>query len=100
MRTDGDKKFIGKTNREAAINAGLAAQLEDGSFATIHHINQDGMGKLVEASTRYHGVGKPGQNALHSIWGKNKPHPTNHIDRPKFVQDSKAYWKWRVGNEQ
>ncbi len=92
-----------KTNAEAA-RAGVAPELKDGSFATLHHINQNGLGNLVEASTRYHGVGKPGQNTLHSLHGKlnGKPkgHPTNPVDRNKFGQDTKAYWKERVANNE
>jgi hypothetical protein len=55
-RTSGDKRFIGKTNEEAA-KAGLPPQLSDGNFATLHHLGQNSRGPLVEASTRYHGVG-------------------------------------------
>ena len=71
IRTSGDKRFIGKTNAEAA-KYGLAPQLNDGNFATLHHLGQDSRGGLAEASTRYHGVGKYGQHILHSQYGKNK----------------------------
>ena len=95
----GAREFVGRTNREAA-HAGIAPELADGFSATLHHINQNGLGNLVEASTRYHGVGKPGQNALHSLHGKldGKPrgHPTNPIDRPKFDQDKMSYWRQRI----
>ena len=99
VRTAGDKRFIGKTNAEAAKN-GLPPQLSDGNFATLHHIGQDGRGPLVEASTRYHGVGKkPGQDILHSQYGKNKPNPNYPVDRKAFANDTKEYWKYRVNNK-
>ena len=97
VRTTGDKRFIGKTNAEAAAK-GLPPQLPDGKFATLHHIGQKSTGPLVEASTKYHGVGKPGQHILHQQFGKNKPHPTLPIDRVKFRVDKSEYWKWRVNN--
>jgi hypothetical protein len=96
-RTAGDKRFIGKTNAEAA-NAGLSPQLDDGGFATLHHLGQDSRGGLAEASTRYHGVGKYGQDILHSQYGKNVPHPNFPIDRQKFGIDTREYWKWRITN--
>ena len=72
IRTNGDKRYIGKTNAEAAQH-GTAIELADGSMTTLHHLGQDSRGGLVEASTRYHGVGKYGQDILHSQYGKNKP---------------------------
>ena len=96
-RTAGDKRFIGKTNAEAA-DAGIAPQLNDGNFATLHHLGQDSRGGLVEASTRYHGVGKYGQDILHSQYGKNVPHPEFPIDRQKFGIDTREYWKSRGTN--
>jgi hypothetical protein len=95
VRTNGPLDFRGKTNLEGAL-LGKAPQLPDGSFATLHHIGQDGLGSLVEASTRYHGVGKSGQDILHGLYGRSKPHPVNPIDRPKFGQDTTAYWKERA----
>ena len=65
-------------------------------MVTLHHINQSGVGNLAEASTRYHGVGKPAQDVLHGLYGRLKPHPVNPVDRPKFKQDTAAYWKERV----
>jgi hypothetical protein len=96
VRTAGDKRYIGKTNAEAA-RAGFAPQLGDGYLATLHHINQDGLGNLVEASRKYHGFGKDGYSSLHGIWGKSRGHPTNPVDRPKFEKDTEAYWKSRIG---
>ncbi len=98
VRTSGDKRFIGKTNAEAA-KAGLAPQLSDDSFATLHHVGQNGEGPLAEASTGYHGVGKSGQQALHSQYGTNEPHPTNPVDRRAFGVDTREYWQWRVSQE-
>ncbi len=98
VRTAGDKRFVGKTNAEAA-KAGFAPEIEGGYLATLHHINQDGLGNLVEASRKYHGFGKDGYNSLHGIWGKNKGHPTNPVDRPKFDKDTESYWKSRIAGE-
>ncbi len=98
VRTSGDKRFIGKTNAEAS-GSGLAPQLPDGGFATLHHIGQDSRGPLAEASTRYHGVGKYGQDILHSQFGKSKPNPSFPIDRKKFNADTREYWKFRVENK-
>ncbi|MCB2309227.1 hypothetical protein LGL08_21915 [Clostridium estertheticum] len=98
IRTDGKSGFIGKTNSQAAAS-GLAPQLSDGNFATLHHTGQDSRGALAEASTRYHGVGKYGQDILHSQYGKNKPNPKFPIDRKKFSVDTREYWKFRVENK-
>ncbi|WP_093534933.1 HNH/ENDO VII family nuclease [Psychrobacillus psychrotolerans] len=98
VRTSGDKRFIGKTNAEA-FGSGLAPQLPDGGFATLHHIGQDSRGPLAEASTRYHGVGKYGRDILHSQFGKSKPNPSFPIDRKKFNADTREYWKFRVENK-
>ena len=98
VRTNGDKRFVGKTNAEAA-RAGLAPQLDDGYLATLHHIGQDSRGAIAEASMRYHGVGKSGQNILHGQFGKNKPHPVFPVDRKKFNQDTRDYWKMRGFNQ-
>jgi|GEM_PF-6120738 len=73
--------------------------VSDGNFATLHHLGQDARGPLAEASTRYHGVGKPGQDILHSQYGRNQPHPTHQPDRKKFGVDTREYWRWRVANE-
>jgi hypothetical protein len=97
VRTAGDRRFIGRTNAEAA-RAGLAPQLADESFATLHHVGQDARGALVEASTRYHGVGRYGQDALHSQYGRSMPNPNYPIDRARFSVDTREYWQWRVGN--
>jgi hypothetical protein len=97
VRTNGPADFVGRTNAEAAAR-GFAPELTDGNFATLHHIGQDSRGALIEASTRYHGVGKPGQNALHSLYGRNAPHPVNPIDRRAFSVDTREYWQWRWQN--
>jgi len=98
IRSDGPKDFIGRSNADAAAK-GLSPQLRDGSFATLHHMGQDSRGALAEASTRYHGVGTPGQNALHSQYGKNIPNPNFPIDRRAFSVDTREYWQWRVKNQ-
>ena len=79
------------------MRAGLAPELLGGYFATLHHINQNGKGVLVEASRRYHGFGKEGHDALHGIWGKGKGHPNNPVVRNLFSKDNTAYWKQRLG---
>ena len=97
VRTEGPPIYRGITNGEAAKRWGKAPQLSDGSMATLHHINQNGLGNLAEASTRYHGIGKnPGQNILHGLYGRSKPHPSNPVNRPKFDVDTAEYWKWRA----
>ena len=98
MRTSGDKNFIGKTNAQAG-ERGLSPQLSDGDFTTLHHIGQDSRGALAEASIRYHGVGKYGQDILHSQYGRSTPTPNFPIDRSKFGVDNREYWKWHVGNK-
>jgi hypothetical protein len=45
------------------------------------------------------GVGKPGNEILHSQYGRNKPNPQYPIDRNAFANDTKEYWKWRVNNK-
>jgi len=98
-RTSGDARAIGMTNEEAARRFGLAPELNDGNFATLHHLGQDSRGGLVEASTRYHGVGKPGQDILHSQYGRNQPNPNFPIDRQRFDVDTREYWRFRANNE-
>ncbi|MFI3201934.1 MAG: RHS repeat-associated core domain-containing protein, partial [Eubacteriales bacterium] len=97
VRTNGAKKYQGMTNA-AAAQKGLAPELNDGSLATLHHLGQDSRGGLVEASTRYHGVGKYGQDILHSQFGRNKPNPNFPINRKQFQVDTKEYWIWRSNN--
>ncbi|MEE4375825.1 HNH/ENDO VII family nuclease [Pseudomonas alliivorans] len=97
LRSFGDKRFIGNTNFEAAAK-GMPPELPDDNFTTLHHRGQKSPGPLVEGSTRYHGVGKPGQDILHSQYGRSKPHPTLQPDRKKFDVDTREYWKWRVNN--
>lgn len=95
IRTSGDKRFVGKTNADAA-RAGLAPQLNNGYFATLHHIGQDSRGALVEASRQFHGVDSPYHKILHNQFGKNKPNPFYPVDHDIFRKESAAYWKMRV----
>ena len=99
VRTGGDSRALNMTNAEAARRYGLAPQLDDDNFATLHHIGQDARGPLAEASTRYHGGGKPGQDILHSQYGRSQPHPTHQPNRKQFNVDTREYWKWRAPNE-
>lgn len=103
VRTAGRDKFIGKTNAEAA-HAGLAPQLPDGSFATIHHIGQDARGALVEASTSIHKLGgkklpsgKTPFDVLHSQHGTRAPHPEFPVNHSVWSTEASAYWKFRIG---
>ncbi len=96
VRTSGIRDFRGKTNLEAA-KAGHAPQLPDGSTATLHHIGQDSRGALVEASRRYHGIDKgKAHDAIHGVYGRNKPHPEFPVDHDIFKLETKQYWKERV----
>lgn len=97
VHINGPADFVGRTNAEAATR-GFAPQLADGNFATLHHIGQGSRGALIEASTRYHGVGRSGQNALHSLYGRNAPHPRYPIDRRAFSVDTRECWQWRWQN--
>lgn len=96
VRTVGRDQYRGLSNRDAALKYGAAPQLNDGNFATLHHLGQDVRGGLVEASRRYHGVGKYGQDSLHSQYGKNKPHPEFPVDHKIFTKEHAEYWKWRA----
>jgi hypothetical protein len=97
-RTGGDRRGIGLTNAEAARRFGLGPQLNDGFIATLHHLGQNARGPLVEASTRYHGVDKPLDRALHSQFGRRKAHPTRPVNRKQFAIDTREYWMWREQN--
>jgi hypothetical protein len=97
IRTNGPSDFFGRTNAEAA-KRGYSPQLPDGNFATLHHIGQDARGPLAEANTSYHGVGKPGQDALHGLYGRNAPNLYYPINRDAFRIDSRDYWQWREQN--
>lgn len=99
---EGNKRFIGRTNAEAA-KAGIAPELPNGYFATLHHIGQDSRGALVEASRHLHdfsGItlpnGKKSFDILHSVYGHRQPHPIFPVDHNVFKLDFAAYWKWRV----
>lgn len=90
VKTDSREKFgYDQLNRLERAN------LSDGSFGILHHLGQDSRGALVEASTRYHGVGKYGQDILHSQFGRSKPHPVYPINRRQFDVDTREYWKTR-----
>jgi hypothetical protein len=103
VRTAGRDKFVGKTNAEAA-RAGLAPQLPDGNFATLHHIGQDSRGALVETSRRIHKFGgqklpsgKTPFDILHSQYGTKTPHPKFPVDHSIWNAEASAYWKSRIG---
>src|SRR5690606_20167136 len=72
IRTTGDYKFRGKTNKEAAL-AGKAPELPDGSIAQLHHIGQDSRGALVEVSGKIHSFkNKKAFKALHNQFSGSK----------------------------
>jgi hypothetical protein len=102
LRTKGDRKFIGKTNADAA-KAGLAPQLKDGHFATLHHIGQNAKGPLVEASTHLHSFestklpnGKRPFDILHSSHGAKAKHPEFPVNHEQFKLEAKKYWQYRA----
>ena len=108
VRSKGDKNFIGKTNLEASL-AGLAPQLRNGYFATLHHIGQNNKGPLVEASTHIHSFSgikinidgaksKRAFDILHSQFGYGNKNPVNPVDHSIFAQESSKYWKNRAQN--
>lgn len=102
VRTAGDKRFIGKSNAEAA-NAGLPPQLGDGSFATLHHSQQSARGPWFEASTRYHNIGTAKKPPLHPYRGAQNPDfplgrgPGSLREEFQTIE-SPEYWQWRELN--
>ena len=97
--SDGPKKFLGKTNRDAAL-AGKPPELADGSFVNLHHIGQNSKGPLVEASTKHHTFGTKSFKSLHNQYGINKGHPEFPVDHGnKWRNDVSNYWKNRGQNE-
>ena len=98
VRTSGDKRFIGKTNREAAL-VGHRPQLENGKFVTTHHVGQNAKGPIVEASTEFHDFSNPKAfNSLHSQHGKRKSHPNFPVNQTTWKKEQAEYWKWRIKN--
>jgi hypothetical protein len=96
VRTKGDKRFIGRTNREAALK-GKGPESNDGSIIQLHHIGQDSRGGLVEISGTVH---KKGHKMLHNQFEgeKNPDFPVNH--GIKWQRDVTEYWKWRAKDGQ
>jgi hypothetical protein len=94
----GDNRFIGKTNREAALS-GKAPELPDGNLIQLHHIGQDSRGPLAEISGTIHNPSnKKVFKALHNQFG-GKGHPEFPVDHgSKWKSDVSEYWKWRVKN--
>ncbi len=103
VRTAGDKRFIGKTNAQAAAQEGLPPQLPDGNFATLHHSQQDARGPFYEMSTKVHNIRNAKQPPLHPYRGQQ--HPDFPLGRGKGSlrdafqsTESPEYWKWRAMN--
>ncbi len=99
IRTAGDRRFIGKTNAEAA-RAGLRPQLPDGNFVTLHHSQQSARGPWFETSTKVHNISTAKEPPLHPYRGAQ--HPDFPLGRgPGSLRDafqrveSPEYWKWR-----
>lgn len=100
-RSAGDRRAIGMTNAQAAERYGLPPQLPDGNFATLHHSQQNAVGPLFEASTRYHNIHSITTPPLHP-YGR-AGHPFNPMGRgdgsPRHIFQTlevKEYWMWRV----
>jgi len=94
----GPRKFIGKTNRDAAL-AGYRPELVDGNFVATHHIGQSSKGPIVEASTKQHSFkNQQAFKALHNQFG-GKKHPNDPVDHKIWDKEQVEYWKWRAKNE-
>jgi RHS repeat-associated protein len=101
IRRAGDVRGRGLSNVEAAERFGLAPQLPDGFFATLHHSQQNAGGPLFEASTRYHNFSTINKGPLHP-YGR-RGHPSNPMgrgpgSRRQLFQDFEVreYWMWRA----
>ena len=98
VRITGAKKGRGLTNAQAAEKYGLAPILDvDGKVATLHHSQQQSIGPLFEASTRYHNIGNAKKAPLHPYNGKlNLFNPMSEETRKAFQKvDSIEYWRTR-----
>lgn len=102
IRTAGDKRYIGKTNAEAALD-GRPPQLPDGNFATLHHSQQDARGPLYEMSTNVHNISNAKEPPLHPFRGQQ--HPDFPLGRGKGslreafqAVESPEYWRWRAAH--
>jgi hypothetical protein len=102
VRTAGDRRFIGKTNLEAA-SAGHRPQLSDGYFATLHHLGQDSRGGLIEASTKHHSfksnslvTDKKYFDVIHGQHGYRRANPDFSVNHDLFDLETNAYWKQRA----
>ena len=99
---DGPKRFLGKTNLEAA-EAGVAPELSDGELVTVHHSQQSSKGPLFEASTRYHNIENIEKAPLHPYGREGHPaYPLGDANTPgtsRYIWKNvevKDYWKWRA----
>jgi hypothetical protein len=99
IRTVGDKRFIGKTNAEAA-RAGYAPQLHDGHIIRIHHVGQKGSGPLVEASSQFHDFKNPKAfKSIHNQFTGKQKHPTDPVNHEIWSKEQKNYWQQRTQND-
>ncbi|WLC82508.1 HNH/ENDO VII family nuclease [Clostridium estertheticum] len=98
VRITGAKKGRNLTNSQASEKYGLAPILDsDGNVATLHHSQQQSVGPLFEASTRYHNISNAKKAPLHLYKGKLNPfNPMSEETRKAFQKvDSIEYWKTR-----
>ncbi|NHZ93962.1 hypothetical protein F2P45_33955 [Massilia sp. CCM 8733] len=104
VRTSGAKQGRDLTNAEAAARFGIGPILPDGSIATLHHSQQNAMGPLFEASTRYHRIANAQRAPLHPFGAAQHPDfplgrgPGSLRDAFQKV-DSLQYWKNRGQQE-
>lgn len=104
VREGGAKQARNLTNAEAAARYGIAPILPDGSVATLHHSQQNAMGPLFEASTRYHEIRNAQRAPLHPYGREQHPEfplgsgPGSVRDAFQRV-DSIQYWKSRGSQE-
>ncbi|GHS95528.1 hypothetical protein AGMMS49949_09860 [Alphaproteobacteria bacterium] len=94
----GPRRFVGKTNLEAA-KAGITPEMADGSIINLHHVGQHGHGPLAEVTTLIHNrSNKKMFDTIHGQFsGKSDPNcPVIH-DRT-WDTDRISYWIGRSGD--
>ena len=60
----------------------------------LHHQKQKNLGPIIEMPKSAHDLGNKKQHPYFP-----KPHPTDKVDRPRFDQWRKEYWKDRIEKE-
>ncbi len=79
-------RYIGRTNLDA-MRDGKTPYTMSGEKINLHHVGQDARGPIIEAAEKSHRVHP------HKLFGKNKPHPTNPVDRKDFNKVRESYWR-------